>query len=127
MFQRKRENKSETEIVEEARQNVRRTERWGRWCALVCWATVALMVTMLVCLAIVVGQAINGFAQAGQHLEFLLGGVAGFVIGVGLMKIMLDIAAAGLISLPNARDRLLLQYHDALAKIMGEHLAQHKS
>jgi|GEM_PF-2351419 len=105
---------SDAEVIQRARKNLRQLERWGRW--LTVWYLV-IAIAMGLALAwaarTIVAMVIAG-AAAQNRFELVIGIIVGVLFGTMLHQVFHGIVTARLANVPDQRDRLLVQYHDAL-------------
>jgi hypothetical protein len=106
----------EARIIERARKNLRHFGRLGRW-----WiAFFAVAVTLFVALVIVIGLLVASIVKnpPANRLEFWFGVILGIVIGTGIHRVISGMGNLLSTLLPDDRDRLLIQYHDALRDVL---------
>jgi hypothetical protein len=106
----------EAKTIERARKNLRHFEWLGRW-----WfAFFAVAVTLFVALVIVIGILVTSLVKnpPANRLEFWLGVILGIVIGTGIHRVISGMCNFLCTLLPDDRDRLLIQYHDALRQVI---------
>lgn len=102
---------SDAEVIEGARRSLRQLERWGRW-------TAAFHYGLAICTGLAIawgGQLLfNMVVGAQNRLELVFGFIVGVLFGTMLHQVMHSLVIARLAKVPDGRDRLLVQYHDAL-------------
>ncbi len=107
--------KSDDEILERARKNLADHARWGKWIYLM-----NLGFALLYALAagwVLTFFATNDFGGPNNpcRLERNFGFIFGAMLSMCIWKVLDNVVKAMTDSLPDARDRLLVEYHDALA------------
>lgn len=104
---------SDAEVIERARRGLRQLERWGRW--LTAWyVTIAIAMGLAIAWG---GQLLfNLMVGAQNRLELAIGIIIGVFFGTMLHQVFHNLVIARLARVPDGRDRLLVQYHDALVE-----------
>ncbi|HEY1784671.1 MAG TPA: hypothetical protein VGG30_03950 [Pirellulales bacterium] len=108
----------EAKIIERARKNLRYIERLGRW-----WIMLfVIATTLVVAVAIVIGNLVAAVAKnpPANRLELWLGLLLGVFLGGALYRLIGGVIEFLRTLLPDERDRLLVQYHDALRQVLDD-------
>jgi hypothetical protein len=120
MFGRKRaEEDTEAKIIERARDRLRHVERWGRWYLAFCWAGGIVFVGILYFAGYIITQILQKPGFVARRGELVIGLVFGALFSAGLFQIAHGVLRVWERALPDHRDQLLVQYHDALSQIVG--------
>jgi len=106
----------EARTIERARKNLRYFEWLGRW-----WfGFYAVAVTLFVVLTVAVGHLVAVLMKnpPANRVELWLGVILGVLIGTGFHRVISGMGNFLCTLLPDDRDRLLIQYHDALRNVL---------
>ncbi len=107
-----RKKTSDAEVIERARRSLKQLERWGWWNAAFHYGVAICMGLALAWFAqFAIGKMIAG---AQNRLELVFGFIVGIFFGTGMHQVFHNLVTARLAHVPDGRDRLLVQYHDAL-------------
>ncbi len=105
---------SDAEVIERARRGLRQVERWGRWLTAWYMAIAIAMGLALAWAAKAIFAVVIAGAGAQNRFELAIGFMLGVLFGTMLHQVFHGIVTARLANVPDQRDRLLVQYHDAL-------------
>lgn len=112
---------SDADVIARARKNLEQFDRWGRW--LRAWH-IALTVAMGLALGWIAQRLFDSVIAAVQNRgELVFGLIVGVVFGFAVHYFVQMLVTVRLANVPDQRDRLLVQYHDALSACVRERSA----